>query len=181
MRCDDDYSLGGGDLHGPYDPDCTSGSVTHDFMRFCLLAKRRGVVPPEWDWRCFLENAAKHVPFAFEKSDAQERWGSENVFSAMMGGRSLRYTASVVYGCGPEFGSEPSDDLEWRIQEQLQRLDEAWESDQDEDDEDSEDEEFPKVPTQSHNELVSEIGGMDAWKLFNSSIKGRGNVGRHFY
>lgn len=35
---------------------------------------------------------------AFEKSDAQERWGSENVFQAMMGGRSLRFTAESVYG-----------------------------------------------------------------------------------
>ena len=112
MRCDDDYALGGCNLHGPYDPGATSDTIAEDFLVFCVLAKRRGVVPDNWDWSSFLANAAKHVMFAFEKSDAQERWGSENVFAAMMGGRSLRYTASVVYGRGPMFGEEPTDDME---------------------------------------------------------------------
>jgi hypothetical protein len=38
---------------------------------------------------------------AFEKSDAQERWGSENVFDVAHGGRSLRYTAISIYGSQP--------------------------------------------------------------------------------
>jgi hypothetical protein len=38
------------------------------------------------------------LPYAFEKSDAQEKWGGENFFSAMMGGRSLRFTAVAALG-----------------------------------------------------------------------------------
>lgn len=39
------------------------------------------------------------VGYAFEKSDAQEKYGHENVFLAgFMGGRSLRFTAERVYG-----------------------------------------------------------------------------------
>jgi len=97
MRCDDDYQWGGGDLRGPYDPQATPESITQDFMAFCLLAKRRNVVPSDWDWSAFLQVASANVPFAFEKSDARERWGSENVFEAATGGRSLRYTAEQIY------------------------------------------------------------------------------------
>lgn len=40
--------------------------------------------------------AGDMLTFAFEKSDAQEEYGSENVFSAITGsGRSLRFTAEV--------------------------------------------------------------------------------------
>jgi len=42
------------------------------------------------------------VCYAFEKSDAKERWGGENVFAGAMGGRSLRHTAIVVYGNGAQ-------------------------------------------------------------------------------
>jgi hypothetical protein len=98
MRCDDDYAYGGCYLHGPYDPDATGASIAADFLVFCLLAHRRGAVPPAWPWADFLKVAAKFARFAFEKSDAQERWGSENVFSAAMGGRSLRYTGELIYG-----------------------------------------------------------------------------------
>lgn len=67
------------------------------FLAFCILAHRASVVPEGWDWAAFLKAAAEHIPFAFEKSDAKERWGSENVFQAQMGGRSLRYTGIQVY------------------------------------------------------------------------------------
>jgi len=97
MRCDDDYQWGGCDLHGPYEPDSSPESIARDFMTFCLLAKRRNVVPNDWDWSAFLQAAAQNVGLAFEKSDARERWGSENYFDALMGGRSLRYTAEQVY------------------------------------------------------------------------------------
>ena len=59
-------------------------SIAKDFFVFCLLAARRGVTPPDWSWGDFLPVAAKFCHFAFEKSDAQDRWGSENVFEAMM-------------------------------------------------------------------------------------------------
>jgi len=98
MRCDDDYVWGGGSLHGPYDPEASPSSIGHDFLLFCLLAVRHCVIPPIWDWEAFYRTAGKHVCFAFEKSDAKERWGGENVFAAMTGGRSLRLTAEAVYG-----------------------------------------------------------------------------------
>jgi hypothetical protein len=45
----------------------------------------------------FLAKAADLINYAFEKSDAQEKYGSENIFSAITGGRSLRYTAELIY------------------------------------------------------------------------------------
>lgn len=97
MRCDDDYAWGGGNLHGPYDPGATPQSIADDFLVYCLLAHRSKVVPHGWDWPAFLESAAGFVAFAFEKSDAKKRWGSENVFEAQMGGRSLRFTGIEIY------------------------------------------------------------------------------------
>jgi hypothetical protein len=107
MRCDDDYVHGGCYLHGPYDPEKTTASVVRDFQVFCLLANRRGVIPKDWDWAAFLKVAARFAGYAFEKSDAQERWGSENFFNAMTGGRSLRYTAEQVYGSRCQSGEQP--------------------------------------------------------------------------
>jgi hypothetical protein len=40
--------------------------------------------------------AVRLVPFAFEKSDAKEKYGGENVFSAMMGRPSLRWGATLL-------------------------------------------------------------------------------------
>jgi hypothetical protein len=53
---------------------------------------------PPYSHPRFLKKAGELLPYAFEKSDAKEKWGGENVFSAMMGGRSLRYTGEKVYG-----------------------------------------------------------------------------------
>lgn len=141
MRCDDDYAWGGCYLHGPYNPEATLESIKTDFIAFCLLAKRRGVVPAGWDWSAFLKAAANHVVFAFEKSDAKERWGGENVFSAMMGGRSLRYTAEIVYGSNIQAG-ETSPEAE-------QALDDA----------------------ETENESVlNEIGGSVVWNHFVADV-----------
>lgn len=98
MRVDDDYAYGGGDVHGLYDPEHDGDSITADFLHFCKLAVLAHVVPQPWDWKACLEKAKKLLGFAFEKSDAQEKYGSENVFSVLMGGRSLRATAEQVYG-----------------------------------------------------------------------------------
>jgi len=67
-------------------------------LLFCKLAVLAGAVPPQWSWPAFLRKAAGLVIFAFEKADAKERWGGENVFAAMMGGRSLRFTGEAIYG-----------------------------------------------------------------------------------
>ena len=97
MRCDDDYAWGGGYLHGPYNPDATPKSIASDFLIFCTLALRARAVPAGWDWKAFLTSAAGFIVFAFEKSDAKDRWGSENYFEGEMGGRSLRYTGTKIY------------------------------------------------------------------------------------
>ena len=100
MRCDDDYVYGGCNLHGPYDPDAGPESIAKDFLVFCTLANRAKVFPSDWDMEAFLKVAPEFIVFAFEKSDAKERWGSENYFEAEMGGRSLRYTAEKIYKSG---------------------------------------------------------------------------------
>lgn len=88
----------GGNLHGLYDPECSKDSICEDFLIFCKLAVQHNVVPPGWSWSKFLSTASGLLPYAFEKEDAKEKWGSENVFQAMLGGRSLRFTGEMVYG-----------------------------------------------------------------------------------
>eukprot|EP00435_Cladocopium_sp_Y103_P067677 s282_g30.t1 len=148
MRLDDDYAWGGCNLHGLYDPDHSPISVMQDFLIFCKLAVLRGAVPEPWDWQAFLQHAVGLLPFAFEKSDAQEKWGSENVFNAMMmGGRSLRFTGELIYGTGvmQQFETDP----------EHQRL---------------EDHVFQSAPRQPSSrcfqqaaELFTEVGGHEGW------------------
>lgn len=105
MRVDDDCKWGGGNMHGLYKQD---GTITKDFLIFCRLAQHHGVIPDQWDWTSFLGIAKNLLPFDFEKSDAQDKYGRENYFSAMMGRRSLRYTGTVVYGSGVEITPVPT-------------------------------------------------------------------------
>jgi len=102
MRVDDDYAWGGilrglyissGDDDGP-----NRMYIAKDFYVFCCMAEENRVLPGEFKWRPFIEKAKKLLCYAFEKSDAKERWGGENVFSALMGRPSLRLTAEHVYG-----------------------------------------------------------------------------------
>eukprot|EP00962_Isochrysis_galbana_P054609 scaffold26215_cov107-Isochrysis_galbana.AAC.6 len=112
MRLDDDYAWGGCYLHGLYGKSAgQGGSITGDFLGFCKLAVRHGVTPQDgaWSWAELLQRAGgkdEHgrapLQCAFEKSDAKEKYGSENVFSVMTGGRSLRATAEVVFGSGTQ-------------------------------------------------------------------------------
>ena len=85
---------------------------------FCKMAVVNGVVPPGWDWSRFLQVSTGLLPYAFEKSDAKEKWGGENVFAAMMGGRSLRATAEVVLGSSCMHGADP-DPAALEVQERL--------------------------------------------------------------
>ena len=97
MRVDDLYVWGGGDLRGLYAQAAGGGgSASGDFLLFCKLAVRHGVIPDGWDWAAFLATAKGLLRYAFEKSDGEEKYGQENVFAVAMGGRSLRYTAEVV-------------------------------------------------------------------------------------
>jgi hypothetical protein len=134
LRCDDDYQYGGCYLHGPYDPGTTPDMLAEDFLVFCVLAKKMNAIPPGWDWKAFLKFAPKYISCAFEKSDAVDRWGRENYFAAHMGGRSLRFTGTIIYG-------SPVDTPDTSIlhQQALDDLDSRKE------------------------EMQEEVGGLDAW------------------
>ena len=115
MRVDDDYCWGGGFLHGLYAKE-DGDLISTDFLVFCRLAHANRVVPAGWDWAAFVRGARELLPYAFEKADAKEKWGGENVFAAAMGGRSLRATGEVVYGSSC-MGMEPSPEHEAMLSE----------------------------------------------------------------
>eukprot|EP00971_Amphidinium_carterae_P155761 3088601-Amphidinium_carterae.1 len=120
MHVDDQYAWGGGELRGLYLASAGGGSrheIANDFLLFCKLAAKQGVVPSGWDWPAFLAVATRLLPYAFEKSDAQEKYGRENVFAAAMGGRSLRYTAEIVYGAS--IMSMEVSDVEAEMEEEI--------------------------------------------------------------
>ncbi|KAJ3048610.1 hypothetical protein HK097_010386 [Rhizophlyctis rosea] len=100
LRLDDDMVWGGGNLHGLYDPEATPKSIAADFLVFCKLAVAHKVVPSNFDWSLCLTKAQELLPYAFEKDDAREKYGGENIFSSLMGRRSLRMTGQWVYGSG---------------------------------------------------------------------------------
>ena len=98
LRVDDDYVWGGGYLHGLYAEDSTPWSIMIDFLVYCKFAVKNGVIPTPWNWNQLLKEAKGLLNYAFEKSDAREKYGGENVFAELMGGRSLRNTSGRVYG-----------------------------------------------------------------------------------
>lgn len=56
-----------------------------------------GVAPPPFDWVLVLDKAGSLLPVPFEKqAHAKVKYGDENYFSTMYGGRSLRATAEQV-------------------------------------------------------------------------------------
>jgi hypothetical protein len=77
MRIDDDMAFGGGNCHGLYDEDYTAESIARDFLIFCKLAVRTKMLPRGWSWSKCMECTGKHQLYAFEKSDAQQLYGSE--------------------------------------------------------------------------------------------------------
>ena len=97
MRVDDMYAYGG-DLVGLYDHPSSKISILRHFWVFCKLAVSQKAIPSNWNWSKVLKAAKGLLTYAFEKSDAQDKYGNENFFSAILGGRSLRYTARVIYG-----------------------------------------------------------------------------------
>lgn len=120
LRVDDDYAWGGGELRGFYSVATGGGgSIWQDFLVFCKLAVRRHAIPQGWDWSRFLSTATGLLRYAFEKSDAQEKYGGENVFAVAMGGRSLRYTGEVIYGSSA-MAMDDSDEVE-ELEEAVRR------------------------------------------------------------
>jgi hypothetical protein len=73
-------------------------NVAERFLIFCKLERAAGAVPPGWDWPSFLAAAALRLAEPLDEEDASQRWGGENFFAGAFGGRSLRFTADVVYG-----------------------------------------------------------------------------------
>ncbi|KAJ3359448.1 hypothetical protein GGF32_009374 [Allomyces javanicus] len=99
MRMDDDQAWCGAENHAIY-----FGSPLHtvrEFLIFCNMAVDRGVFPSTIPWTKVLEQADDLLVYAFEKADAQEKYGSENVFAELTGGRSLRATGVAIYAFGP--------------------------------------------------------------------------------
>lgn len=96
MRVDDMMHYGMGCV-GLYSSDAEAKDVVEDFFVFCKLALKNEIIPNGWDWKAFIETGEDLLAYAFEKSDAKEKYGRENVFAVMTGGRSLRFTAEAVY------------------------------------------------------------------------------------
>jgi tetratricopeptide (TPR) repeat protein len=143
MRCDDIYAYQG-EFVGIYQAyaDGNKFSVLEDFLVFCKMAVRNKVIPEKWDWKSFIEASLKLLPYAFEKDDAQEKYGGENVFSGLLGGRSLRYTAELVYGSSimeGELGSQEYYDL-------VEKIDDQWRS------------------LQRNRNFFSDVGGFEVWR-----------------
>jgi hypothetical protein len=69
-------------LHELYHPKADTNKVVEDFLAFCKLAVKAKVLPSGWDWPAFLSKAPDLLPYVFEKEDAKEKWGRENVFAA---------------------------------------------------------------------------------------------------
>ena len=151
MRVDDDYVWGSGFLHGLYEPDKTAMTVFRDFIVFTKLAVENEVIPDDWDWKRFMDVAKNLLPYGFEKSDAQDKYGSENVFSVVTGGRSLRYTGEIVYGFSASQCDDNMDDFE-EIYGEVER-----------------------ATTQKFlipgNQYFDDIGGVSLWKNLLTSLK----------
>ena len=96
LRADDMY-VWRGQLVGSYEIPSTKIKILRHFWVFCKLAVSRKVIPSGWNWSKFLKVAKGLLTYVFDKSDAQEKYGSENVFTGYFGGRSLRYTATDIY------------------------------------------------------------------------------------
>jgi len=117
LRVNDECTWAGNIRPGlPYN-ECNARDLVQDFLLFCRLAMEQGVIPQVWSWPGFLTVAGRLLPFSFEKSEAKEKYGSENVFQAAMGGRSLRYTGELVYGSSHT--SDEDSELYSKLEEEL--------------------------------------------------------------
>lgn len=169
MRVDDNYALSGDVTMGTlYDPDHRKIDLLRHFLVFCKLAVRRGAVPSAFDWAETLDVAAELVPYAFEKSDAKDKYGSENVFAGSMGGRSLRFTAIGIYGVGPTYGEAPQEGTQEENEEEMRNAVKA-----------SRD---LLPPGALHdNEYFTDVGGIDIWRDFEDALNPQGEGGSEGY
>ncbi len=150
MRLDDDYVYKG-ELNGLYGAtaDGNRDAILEDFLVFCKLAVSNKVIPSSWNWKKFLKKSLEDLPFAFEKSDAQDKYGSENVFAGLLGnGRSLRYTAEIVYG-----SSVQSNDYDSEYGKLMDRISGNWST--------------RKKKTQ----LFFDVGGIEIWRNLEKNLQ----------
>jgi hypothetical protein len=147
LRCDDDYVYGGCYLHGPYNPEATRSSFIKDFMVYCLLAKRKKIIPKDWDWSAFLQVAKRKAGYGLEKSDAEKRWGPTKFFAVAL----LKTVASEVYGSSAHEFEDPSDADQQILDQAEEDVQEGWRA------------------------ASVEVGGKAAWEEFSENVTG--NVG----
>ena len=162
MRIDDEYSYsqntrGLYQNEGPFE-------VVVDFLVFCKLAAERRAVPPggAWDWGKFLAQASGDLCYAFEKSDAQVKYGQENVLSVAAGRPSLRYTAEVIYGHSCMADDDVSDAYDTLCDRCFDMLEEAYD--------------LRAVAADSAGnpdlaELFRDVGGAPMWLDFYKKLK----------
>ena len=93
MRLDDELAWKDSIRPGSLYDQSGANEIAQDFLVFCCLAKRKGVLPENWSWSKFLDVAAGLLAFKFEKNDAKTKYGDENQFALLNGGRSLRWAA----------------------------------------------------------------------------------------
>jgi hypothetical protein len=149
MRVDDEYAWGGEVRPGSlYDPRHSKKTIATDFLVFCHMALFVRAVPDVWDWVSCLDKFGNLLNYAFEKSDAGDKYGGENIFSAFTGGRSLRATAEIIYGssAGGQYDN-PSVDTQ-AIMAEFERLDSLV---------------GRKMKWNSKNILFENVGGFQVW------------------
>lgn len=158
MRVDDDYAYGGGNTHGIYNPDADKNTVVADLLIFAKLCKMNDVLPAQgWNWEQFLKAALPLLPYAFEKSDAQEKYGRENVFSGFTGsGRSLRATGEIIYKTSV-MGDDESEEYR-KVYDQVDRLFEA------------------KDPFKNER-AFADVGGAAIWRKFKKDLQFQNGYG----
>lgn len=115
MRLDDECEWKGYLRPGTlYDYEChTPETMAVDFLVYCHLARFAGAITDQWDWVGCLDKFGHLLKYQFTKRDAGDKYGRENIFSGMMGGRSLRLTGENIYGSSAVGGSydNPTDDI----------------------------------------------------------------------
>jgi hypothetical protein len=67
----------------------TANDIIQDFMVFCHMAVYNDLLLKGWDW-ALLSKFGHLLNDRFGKTDAREKYGRENIFLGMLGGRSLR-------------------------------------------------------------------------------------------
>ena len=90
LRLDDELAWQNNIRPGSLYDQSGAREIAQDFLVFCCLARRKGVLPQNWIWSEFLDVAAELLAFKFEKADAKIKYGGENQFAVTNGGRSLR-------------------------------------------------------------------------------------------